>query len=439
MPTTQKPCLVSNSWTKNSTQAHIVHNWIVPGEKTGQSVQGWRKRIQDGSNAGSPYTLDRLYQVSESPAAGSISVEYVVWNGSSFVPVDTLSMAFNGYPQDLAAVGANFTFGHRAAISGSAEAEALTRVYDALRKEAYGANGLLVLGELRETIHMLKNPLESARKAVVNYLSTLKTLRQQVARLKRRKSDSDVGFRGRKLTAVKDGMSGTWLELQFGLKPLISDAKEILDATRQALTAEPKRQRLRCKSPAVRGDFQTTTSSQEYYCLTRITNFTVSSDASVMYVVGMKHSVDGPGTLVESMYERLGFQVQNFVPTIYELIPYSFLVDYFVNLGDIVSAVCTDTSSVAWISRTERRNTVTAVTEYLSAYHESWSTGTFHPKTLDGKTTAYRTYRHLTVNRTIPETLGIPPLVLSVPGIDSTKWVNMGALLASARDFRFRR
>lgn len=36
-------------------------------------------------------------------------------------------------------------------------------------------------------------------------------------------------------------------------------------------------------------------------------------------------------------HTRMGLTIQEFVPTVWELIPYSFVVDYFTNIGDVVN------------------------------------------------------------------------------------------------------
>jgi hypothetical protein len=46
-----------------------------------------------------------------------------------------------------------------------------------------------------------------------------------------------------------------------------------------------------------------------------------------------------------------GFTPSEFVPTAWELMPWSFLVDYFTNIGDILTSSVTDTSSVRWVNR----------------------------------------------------------------------------------------
>jgi hypothetical protein len=53
------------------------------------------------------------------------------------------------------------------------------------------------------------------------------------------------------------------------------------------------------------------------------------------------------------LVEVLGFNMQEFVPTIWELIPFSFVVDYFVNVGEMLSAASTDLSWVEWVSRVQ--------------------------------------------------------------------------------------
>jgi hypothetical protein len=401
-------------------------------------VYGYKKKIRDGVNASSPFSLDRIYQDDQKPASGSVSRRLVAWNGSSFVDIYTDSLAFDGHYGNLTNFGVA-QFGHLVGISTSAEAEALAKVYDKIRNDAYGANGLLFLGELRETIHMLRNPLEAARKATTNYLDRLKSERSKARRLKQRKSETDAAIRRRQLTAVKDGMAGSWLELQFGWKPAVSDAKEICGAILDALNGEARRSRVRGKSPAVEKAETGTTVLQVATNLLVTTSRTTFTTANVQYVVGLKHSLDGPSALSSDMFRRLGFQFQNFVPTIYELIPYSFIIDYFSNLGDIVSAACTDTSGVFYVVRTERQETRVILNESFSSYDESWTNNTWHAQGIYGELHGHRNFRHLTITRTCPSSLPIPSLTLTVPGIDSTKWLNMAALVAGARDFRFRR
>jgi hypothetical protein len=48
----------------------------------------------------------------------------------------------------------------------------------------------------------------------------------------------------------------------------------------------------------------------------------------------------------------------DWAPTAWDLIPYSWMVDYFVNIGDIISALSFPTSQLAWGCRTIRTEKV---------------------------------------------------------------------------------
>jgi hypothetical protein len=56
-------------------------------------------------------------------------------------------------------------------------------------------------------------------------------------------------------------------------------------------------------------------------------------------------------TTASDRLARFGFTPSEFIPTAWEILPWSFLVDYFLNIGDLLSASVTDTSNVAWVNR----------------------------------------------------------------------------------------
>lgn len=440
MTAKQLRCLIPNSWVRNGEQLHVYNPlWIVNGSRSGVAVQGWRRKIKEGRNATSPYSLDAC-EMLRSTAANFTLNRKLVGSPPTFPSIYEDSWKYAGYAMDASAYGADF-YAHTASVSSSAEAAALTKVYDRIRQDAYKTNGLLFVGELAETIHMLRHPLDAAHKATSRYLDALTIKRAQINRnVRRRKSDTGNTYRARKLQALKDSMSGSWLELQFGWKPAISDAKDIVGAAISLLSGENRRRsRIVGKSPVVKGAFEQNSTGLQITNLQTKVTWRRYTEADVRYIVGLSHSLDGPGDLLDQVRRSFGFQIQNFVPTVYELIPYSFLIDYFVNLGDIVEAACTDTSGVTWICRTERQRTLVTVDETSFGYDESWSSGTWHIKSLTGDLSSHRSLKRTTFTRTNPPSLSIPPLVVSVPGIESTKWFNMAALLVSARDFRFRR
>jgi hypothetical protein len=49
-----------------------------------------------------------------------------------------------------------------------------------------------------------------------------------------------------------------------------------------------------------------------------------------------------------------GFTPSEFIPTAWELLPWSFLIDYFTNIGDILSSAVTQTAPVNFVNKTVR-------------------------------------------------------------------------------------
>ena len=433
MSTKQLPTLI-HRWYHDSGKQYRW-NEVFLGQRIGSVNSGWRKRIKDGRQAGSPLYTDRFFEIS------AVNVDATIVH-KRYINDTTVDVVKTATPNGWGIIMTQADFGHYGSSTTAAdEAQALSRIYARVRQEAYGANGLLFLGELKETIHMLRHPASALRNNVSKYLTTLKSTRSKVFKtVIPRKSETVKALNHRRYDAVRNAMSGSWLELQFGINPLINDVKDIAKTALDLCTGPSvKKTRIRAKSTDVRtvynssgvypGTFQTEIHSSK----------NAITDAGVQYICGLVHSLDAPVSQLGRVSNEFGFQIQNFAPTIYELIPWSFLIDYFVNLGEIIGAVCTDTSDVKWVVRTERYDTVTTFTEGWRPYSDNPIVG--YPRyvctSATGVLDAVLKIRHLTLNRTTPATLPWPPLVVSVPGTDSAKWFNMAALLAQSSKFRF--
>jgi len=433
MPSKQMPTLGPNNYSGDFYSNR--GNAVYPGVRSGTKVYGWRKKIKEGSSAGSPFTSDRYFVDKIQPLSGFQTVVYT--NGSNTYTYATYPLSFNGFASDLQ----YGDFAHVGGVSSDAEAQALSRAYDKIRSESYGANGLLFLGELRETIKLIKRPFAAIQDNTIKYLSALKAARRDVQRrVIRRKSESDRFFVKRRLDAVKNAVAGSWLEYQFGIVPAISDIKEIANEAIGQIYGRDDKTRLRAKST----DTVTVTNAYAYLVPWtyghKCEQFkTVYTRGGVQYVIGLKRSLSAPTAGLQKAASGFGFQIQNFVPTIYELIPYSFLLDYITNTGDIIEAACTDTTAVSWIVRTQRLSTTTDFREEVGGFRFAPSGDPdFWTKDQGGELSSLRTIRHVTTTRTIPDTLGIPPFTVSLPGSDSGKWLNVLALLGQSSGYKFR-
>jgi hypothetical protein len=59
--------------------------------------------------------------------------------------------------------------------------------------------------------------------------------------------------------------------------------------------------------------------------------------------------------------EEMGVRARDFLPAVWEAIPYSFLIDYFTNIGDIIEAVSFPLTGIAWGSITFRNHSIRSV------------------------------------------------------------------------------
>lgn len=125
-----------------------------------------------------------------------------------------------------------------------------------------------------------------------------------------------------------------------------------------------------------------------------------------------------------SDYARsVGLTWREFIPTIYNLIPYSFLLDYVTNLHTFVEAVAVPWAGVAWCVKTERsKETYTALYDFRSADQNSLFT-------LQQQTPGYFKATATGVRRS--ETLSIPFPILEWQKPSRRQLENTLALVAS--------
>jgi hypothetical protein len=359
--------------------------------KVGTDQLRWKSLIQQGLDASSNYTRN------------GVKVDF----RDSFIQVDEKDNINRLAWERLS--GIIYSPGTLSHLAGDSSLD--SRAIVAFLKKARGVQtafqGGVFLGELRETLHMLRNPAMALRFGLSDYLSFLRKKRRKIP--ERRK---------------KNFLSQTWLEYAYGWRPLVSD---ILDAGR-ALNRDRHLQRQVIPargfakedmiSTSVEQSVSTGSSEVRY----RRTNYT---SRKVMYVGGIYSNADHAAQFTA---QNLGFTLDNFVPTVWELIPYSFLVDYFTNIGDCLDAWSFQKSAIAWCCKVVRETTVgrTVGNRFIFAPPPGgWK--------LVNLTADYGwvQWQLDSIARTVisPDNL-VPSLGFKIPGIGSTKWINMAALAA---------
>lgn len=366
-------------------------------------LKGWRKIIEQGGNAttalsGTQYLLEDVGTTMHTgiqlnghgPEFGYRDLK---WKGQLMSPAwyDMPVMAFSdpGYTK--------------------ADNQALARFYKKLASVESRFKGMVFTGELRETLHAIRHPALSLRKGLDYYLTALKR-------------GSRISLRHRP-RFVRD----TWLEYSFGWRPLISDIDDAIKTFYASKLVRPIFEMVHAGGSHTVPDVAIRSNS-----LNCGYGFWVRWKDVIGYSYNVKYYgvYRSTGNGVESNHSY-GFSPWEFAPTLWELIPYSFLVDYFSNIGDIVSSWSYRFLRADWASRGNQleAHALTGDTDFVwepdyfnPADYNHWIEG--HP----GVSVA----RKRIIRRDPSAPLNIPSLELQVPGMTSVKWINILALSKNA-------
>lgn len=264
-------------------------------------------------------------------------------------------------------------------------------------------------GELGEAIRMVKRPAKAIRDLIDSYV-----------RLAKKRANR---YRGDKDRADK-AVARTWLEYSYGWRPLTHDVQDALDA----LTTLKYRDFIVVKG---KGQTSATAFGSEFghaYDLVTV-NFRnrLDSIAQVRYKGAMQATAYDSTT---RKLETWGFSPDNFIPTVYNLIPFSFLVDYFSNVGDVIDGMSLRRVNLRWGCKTVRQvnqTTPDAVRTiyptYNDQFHKDFSLRIF------SRGNGIRRRTRFTRSSVAGVDVSLMDITFRIPGVqDPRKWINLAAL-----------
>lgn len=153
-------------------------------------------------------------------------------------------------------------------------------------------------------------------------------------------------------------------------------------------------------------------------------------------MVGLDLSVGAAQSAAERLQGNLGLNLQDVAPALWEITSFSWLVDYFSNIGEIIEAGTTDTRTVKWIVRTEQTATSRYVwIDQLSSeqYLPQLSAGYFKQVSFSRGTLGESAIIRRSLARTIPLTLGIPHVTFTHPGESFGRMLNLLSVVDQRR------
>lgn len=393
-----------NTYTRgpNGVSSASSGTTVRANTRVGAPNPGWRKRVSDVNFVASAYTLDRFFLDLQGSACG------LAWTRVNGGKVEECFTFFSG-------VNVNNSYGFpvdpfTTSESSAALATAQNRLLNKVRKEHSETNGLLILGELRETIHMIRHPFAGFVKICRNYASSLKR-HARTARTRK---------------AYVSGLSDLYLEAAFGWKPLMSDIDDLCRTAARIIV--DRRPFLRVSSQVAcepRATSIAGTSIGPFDCQMKHTEKSLC-EKSYKLIAFLDQSVGGPLSPLQRVMELSGFTVENFVPTIYNLVPFSFLLDYVSNLGDVISGACTAQSKVRGVVKTERTILQRFESFPFNAAATIAAVGGYNHRPY-GATGGTIESKEVKLSRTISGLAEVPDLLLQIPG--SNQFANVGALI----------
>ena len=277
-----------------------------------------------------------------------------------------------------------------------------------------GFSGLTFLGELRESLSMIKNRTKLLRTDVTD-------TKRKLSRIFH--SSRARGVSGRTLTK---NATDVYLEAVFGWLPLMNDIRAAVGN----LSPEPGYRVIAGTGEVISGGtpaFHAVGYADGSLCLLCDIYRSDKTVSQVKCVAELSSKLAGMreenGLFFRDGSEQWGLSLRDFVPSAWELLPYSFLVDYFTNVGDVVAAPWCDRKAITWQYQTCR---TTRVVGWSFRNLRSRSKGGIWMTNITANPGAIRlgTKRF---DRQPTVTL-IPPFYLQYPEMGNLRWANLLAL-----------
>lgn len=263
---------------------------------------------------------------------------------------------------------------------------ALTKAYSAMNSCQIMSGE--ILSDFGKTLSMLRRPFSGA----IDLLGKMRSYRTW---LKKRKSYNEI-----------KAISQTWLEYRYGWKPLVMDGIEAINLT------EKVKRRHESGFQVARGGASNARSASRsvntnIYSGTYTAVGTATANEELAVSAGVLFSPLST-TMSEAMSQALGLNARSIPSTVWEIIPFSFVADWFVNVGPWLEAV---------VPRPDvrvRSSWVTIVYNYDYQLFSGKLSRTYLGQTYTGSYNGYR-YKANSVTRSIDPALSFTPSLLVKP------------------------
>lgn len=359
----------------------------------GPDFLDWKARLAEGRDA---TTLLQGYRYTAKRAHGQYSFTYDPPSKSTFVQSGHLTTA------------AIPTTAVDPSVINQARTIAITKFTKSFNRKTRNWQSGVFVGELLETAALLTNPARGVRKAIDLLYRDIK---------------NEIRGKKRYSKGYRNAIADTWLEWSLGVSPLVSDLDNAAQAFRGMASGRCFDMIRITGSSSVEKQMETSLidwfpaseiagGGKQYYDRVQKSEVTVRG--------GWKNS-NPSGEMPLPM--RFGIGIKDIVPTAYNLIPLSFFVDYFANLGDVLDAWSMRFVEFAWLNETARSRQQYTYSDVIANKYAGVTT-----LSSGGRAVLNR----YTVDRSPISNRFDTSFMVKIPGLggyDTKKWLNVAGLL----------
>lgn len=375
----------------------------------------WKAQTSRNQQAGTPYTAELTELLASKP--GRVSAR-AAFKFPQDPPIEPWSSSFTGtlsagVTSHLALSGEDLT------VLSAARSKFYRRLAE-LQQEMCGPSAV---AELLDTVKFLLNPFGGVVRMTEHYLGQL--------REKRRGLRGPVAYKRQQWEKV---VANGYIEYAFGLSPLISDTEAIAKAlARMMMNESGKRIRARSSFDKAEVMHDHLLLPGTIIAVNQMTEIRTSYKVQIIGYVG--GNVSGPTGSVDRLIGLLGFKPENWIPAVWEAVPWSWLIDYFTNIGDILNAAALASAKTNWLVETITKQTELTINNVVDpiATQAQFSSRTYTLGFDVSGNGPVSVTRRTTINRSLPATVGIPSLVLEHPFGSYKKILNMAGVVMSRR------
>lgn len=378
---------VSNTSTFSSTATTVTSN-----------VPDWKRAIRNGNNATGNMVAswDRLRIV-----PWFAGVVYTLESDTT-PPIDV-------YADNRRSItGLTGTVPAFPSLVSIARRDAQSQLFSLAVGSRRKLQGGVIVGEIRETMAMLKRPAAEMFTSLTKLKDAYTGVLRYLGRRRRKRIKYTVGDANKLVR-------GAWLEHSYGWKPLLADTRDAAEALAEKhLHLSREVDFIRVQKDAEQAVMATSVNTVGQSRV--VSNTEQRRIDRVKYLCALRGSTDSP--LLRTMSE-LGFSPEDFIPTVYNLIPYSFVLDYFTNTGEVLDAWSHRSIRYHWCQETTISERWVKVTQ--TDRIDEWQHSLGH--VLHGKTFIPGSYKRRvgSINRgTVDQSAVQPEFHFEIPGIRQT-------------------